>query len=194
MTRQEFIDDVVDFSDLINFCNDYGLSECEDIYDDYDRDEMINERIVDWAREESWQELRSVLNRLEEGSGYEYYRYNDDYDEWVGLDDDDFEDIKNDVLVYMDDEGLWDEDEEEEGVPYEEEEEDDGEPEEGEFSISELLTECRTEVPETEPESESIDTSEDDDASQDESESEPDDDGFDDVVFDDDTIAELMSA
>lgn len=130
MTRQEFLDDVCDFSELRDFCYDNDCGICDDIYDDESKDDYINEHLSDMADDaDSWQSLYRTLDDIP--TGYDYYRL-DDYGEFNGLDDDDFEDYKNDVLEWMDDNEYWDEDEEdeEEYFPPEEEyseEEDDEE-------------------------------------------------------------------
>lgn len=109
MTRHEFLDDVCDFSELRDFCygNDCGI--CDDIYDDESKDDYINEHLWDMADDaDGWQSLYRTLNDIP--TGYDYYRL-DDYGDFNGLDDDDFEDYKNDVLEWMDDNECWDEDE-----------------------------------------------------------------------------------
>lgn len=110
MTRAEFYENVTTWWDLKNFCSDEQCDICDDIYDEEGRDDYINDCLMDWARNESWTEL---LSRLEDiPTGYDYYRY-DDYGDWVGLDDGDFDEIRDEVAEWMDDNGYWDDDEEE---------------------------------------------------------------------------------
>ena len=82
---------------------------------------------------------------------YYYYRRNSAFD-YDGLDDDDFEDYKEDVLEWGDDYGAWD-DEEEEDEEYadadddfldslEEEPDEDETIEEEDFSIDDLIGMC----------------------------------------------------
>ena len=117
MTRQEFIDDVTTWGELLNFCSDEDCDLCEDIVDwDY-VDDYVNDSLVDWARDNDWRSLLGILNNVDDNSGYDYYRY-DDY-EYVPVDDDRnlFEEYKDSVLEWMDDNDYWpdgDEDEEEE--------------------------------------------------------------------------------
>lgn len=110
MTREEFYENVTTWWDLKNFCSDEQCDICDDICDEESRDDYINECLIDWARNDSWTEL---LSRLEDiPTGYDYYRY-DDYGDWVGLDDGDFDEIRDEVAEWMDDNGYWDDDEEE---------------------------------------------------------------------------------
>ena len=142
MTRQEFIDSVNDFSDLIDFCNDEGCDYCEDIYYEDSFDDLINDSLSSWARELSWYELRDRLNDLPRG--YTWYECSDD---WRGLDDDDFRSYKDDVLEWGDDHDIWDvpdEDDEEiddfeDGGIFEEDEDDDYEEPEDGCSFEELF-------------------------------------------------------
>lgn len=146
MTRQEFLDDVYDFRELMNFCYDNDCGICDDIYDDESKDEYINEHLSDMTdNADDWQSLYRTLDDIP--TGYDYYRL-DDYDDFNGLDDDDFDDYKNDVLEWMDDNEYWDEDEddEEEYFPpeeeYSEEEDDEESCEEDMQPVDELFSLC----------------------------------------------------
>lgn len=110
MTRAEFYENVTTWWDLKNFCSDEQCDICDDIYDEEGRDDYINDCLMDWARNDSWTELLSKLEDIP--TGYDYYRY-DDYGDWVGLDDGDFDEIRDEVAEWMDDNGYWDDDEEE---------------------------------------------------------------------------------
>lgn len=146
MTRQEFLDDVYDFSGLMDFCYDNDCGICDDVYDDETKDAYINEHLsgmVDGA--DGWQSLYRALDDIP--TGYDYYRL-DDYGGFNGLGDDDFEDYKSDVLEWMDDNEYWDEDEddEEEYFPpeeeYSEEEDDEESCEEDMQPVDELFSLC----------------------------------------------------
>lgn len=118
MTITQFRDDINDFSDLIAFCNEIGCDYCEDIYDDDSRDEIIEEDLADYINDNSWRDTRYWLYGIE--TGYEWYR-RDDYGDWVGLGDADFEQYKDDVETYCIDGGHFDEedeDEDDEEEPY----------------------------------------------------------------------------
>lgn len=94
------------------FCYDNDCGICDDIYDDESKDDYINEHLSDMADDaDSWQSLYRTLDDIP--TGYDYYRL-DDYGEFNGLGDDDFEDYKDEVLEWMDDNEYWDEDEDDE--------------------------------------------------------------------------------
>ncbi len=141
MTRNEFLEDVTSFGDLKDFCYNEDCNLLEDVYDEEGRDDYINECLMDWARDDTWQELYDRLNGIP--TGYNWYRY-DEYGDWCGLDDEDFEEYKNDVLEWADDNGVWDDDEEDTDEDYfeGEPEDDDPAPEEEDFSVGDLIGMC----------------------------------------------------
>lgn len=146
MTRQEFIDDVTSWSELIEFCGDNGCYCCEDVYDEYDRDSYINENLVDMARNaDNWESLKETLEDIT--TGYDYYR-RDDGGEWYGLDDSDFDDYKDDVLEWADDHDVFEDEEEEDPDDYfcEDDEDDDFVAPEEPMSIGELLGACSSQL------------------------------------------------
>lgn len=113
MTRQEFINNIHYWSELIEFCSDNGCNYCEDIYDSDAWNDYVNDDVAEMARNDGWRDIFGVLQVYDELYGYDYYRRND-YGEWIGLDGDDFESYKNDVCGWMDDNDYWDEEDEEE--------------------------------------------------------------------------------
>ena len=113
MTRQEFIDDIYYWSELIDFCSDNGCDYCEDIYDSETWNDYVDDDVAEMAINYGWRDILSALQGYDEISGYDYYRRND-YGEWIGLDHDDFEALKDDVCGWMDDNDYWDEEDEEE--------------------------------------------------------------------------------
>lgn len=138
MTRNEFLENVTSFYDLKDFCNDEDCNLLEDVYDEEGRDDFINDCLMDWARDDSWQDLYNRLDSIP--TGYDWYRY-DDYGDWCSLDDEDFEEYKNDVLEWADNNDIWDNDEEDD----EEEDEpkdDEPAPEEEDFSVGDLIGMC----------------------------------------------------
>lgn len=158
MRRQDFIDDITTWSELLSFCYDEDCDICEDIYSEDSRDEDIDtNNLVEWARNNTWQELHDILEEIP--TGYDYY-CRDDYGDWFGADNDLFEDRKQEVIDWMDDGGYWDEEyEDEEDVyldnDYEEdvcpdndyEEEEDLEPVEPEsISFTDLFTSCNNKL------------------------------------------------
>lgn len=146
MTRAEFFENVTSWWDLKDFCSDEQCDICDDIYDEESRDDYINECLIDWARNDSWTEL---LSRLEDiPTGYDYYRY-DDYGEWEGLVDGDFDEIRDEVAEWMDDNGYWDDDEEESDDEDEEpidDEEEEPPVEDEDCSLGELFAASATRV------------------------------------------------
>lgn len=149
MTRNEFIDNITEWYELKDFCNDFDCDVCEDIYDDDDYDDCVEEDVRDAVGECSWREIRDSLCDLP--SRYDYYRRNGDLD-YDGMDNDDFEDYKEQALEWGDDYGVW-EDEEEEDEEYadadddfldslEEEPDEDETIEEEDFSIDDLIGMC----------------------------------------------------
>lgn len=140
MTRNEFIEEVNSWQELIDFCNDEGCSYCEDVYDEYVRDEYIDDMLVDMARNaEGWKDLYGELENIPTGDGY-YIR--NDYGEWEEADDYEFDEYKENVLEWADDREVWDDDEEEEDEDCEELEDDAEEVIEEAFTVSELFTSC----------------------------------------------------
>lgn len=112
MTRQQFIDEINTWDELICWCNDHGCYYCEDIYSDQSRDDRIDEALEDWASSNSWYDLRDILNGLE--TGYDYWR-RDDWGDWYGVDND-FDAYFSDVLSWADENGEFD-DEEQQTLP-----------------------------------------------------------------------------
>ena len=108
MTRQQFIDDVTGWYELIDWCRNHGCPVCEDIYSDESRDMYINDNLVDMARDNNWYELRDILGGF--ATGYDYW-HRDEYDDWYGVDDDEFDGYRNDVLNWADENGEFDEEE-----------------------------------------------------------------------------------
>lgn len=126
MLREDFINEMVSFSDLCIFCDDERLSFCEDLMSEDVFYDWVENNLVEWARGETWTDLRDRLNHYDDISGNDYYIWDDYEDEYRPAADDDFDEIKQSILEYMDEEGRWDdygEDDEEDT-----DEQDDGEP------------------------------------------------------------------
>lgn len=144
MTREEFLDNITDWWELIDFCSDESCDICDNIYSSDARDEEINEyQLTDWARNNTWQNLYSLLENIP--TGYDYYRL-DEYGDWEALDDDDFDDYKDDVLNWADDRGVFDEDDDEEDPAdygIEDDDEPDDEDIEEPISMFELFSDCQ---------------------------------------------------
>ena len=79
MYRQEFIDNIEDVSDFLDFCfdNNYdGQVEC--IYSDAARDEYINDWLSETVGYDAWYDIKDTLNSLADQGTYDYWR-RDDY-------------------------------------------------------------------------------------------------------------------
>lgn len=143
MTRQEFIDDVTSWSELIEFCSYENLDYCNDVYDNESYNDEIDSELSERAEDDSWQDVRDWLSSLP--NGYDYY-IKDDYGDWYAADDDDFDSRKDEVIECMDDGGYWDEyDEEEEPEEYIDPE-DEVPVEKEDVSFAELFTTCSSQV------------------------------------------------
>ena len=114
MTRQEFINNITTWWQLISFCSDYDLCACDSVYDDDELDEYINEWLDEHSQDYGWRDLRDLLYDIP--TGYEYYAIDSEYgiSEIEGLGNYEFSDYKDSALEEMDDGGWWDEDEDEE--------------------------------------------------------------------------------
>lgn len=143
MTRQEFIDDVTYWSDLIDFCCNEGISFCENVYNEEGFDDYIGDELEERARNYDWHDIRSWLNDLPDR--YEYYIRNDN-GEWYPADDDDFDSMKEDVLNYMDGGDYWDEYDEEEEPEEHIDPEDEVPVGEEDMTFAELFTICSSQV------------------------------------------------
>lgn len=115
MTRQEFIDDVQDFDQLMSFANDVWYN-FEDVYYSQSYDDQIYEEIQN--DDNCWQDIRDWLANLPDG--YKFYTQNA-YGEWCGHDAEDIEDLKEELLDWADDRGDVFDDEEDEDEEEDEE-------------------------------------------------------------------------
>ena len=107
MTRREFIEDVTNFDELIDFCAGNDCSICDGITDRYGLDDKVDDWLRDVVGERSWQDIYDVLDNIDTDGDW----YDEDFEP---LDDDDFDSYKSDVLDWVDGWGGWDDDEEEE--------------------------------------------------------------------------------
>lgn len=106
MNREQFLNEVTWWTDLFYFCDDMGFENLmEDVYDDEAKDTYLDEHITDIASSaDSWQDLLDMLQNVP--TGYDFYILNE-YEEFVGADDYDFNERKAYVLEYCDDSGIW---------------------------------------------------------------------------------------
>ena len=115
MKRSEFLNDVDCVGELLSFCWQNNCDVMENVIDDDTRDEYINDSLVDLAREYNWQDLYRILSDYDDYSGYSYYYYDDGYGEYRPLSENDFEEWRDEVLRWADDQGdFWDPEDDEE--------------------------------------------------------------------------------
>ena len=145
MTRQEFMDNVTCWYDLIDFCNEQGCDVCEDVVDEDLRDEYLNDYVHSLSDYTSWWEVYETLENVP--GGYTYYRYVSST-EFEGLDDyEDFDCYKADTLRWAESNGVFDEEDEEEEDEDEEDEEFDEDDELDEDAIAEEIALFLTSAP-----------------------------------------------
>lgn len=150
MTREEFVDVVNCFCDLINTDQEYGIGVCDELVLAEDLDEAIAEdfRYTDYG----WVDIRNWLNDIEEG--YECYKRTGSF-EYEYLTDADFDEYKAELLRSMIDDGYIDDDEdgieehEDEDVYYVLSDGDDAEsvelePPEEDIAVAELFSICNS--------------------------------------------------
>lgn len=109
MTRQEFIDDVVTWEQLIRILEmEFRYFELtDDIYTYPQFEEELNEQIM-WGNCGCWTDLRDCLNEIDDKS-YWYLKGKYEFD-WKGIDNDTalFEERKKMALKHFDNiEGFW---------------------------------------------------------------------------------------
>lgn len=110
MTRQEFIQNVTTWRELLNFCWEYDCNVCENIIPHDELRDYIAEDFRQYAYEYSWVDIRDWLNNIDNNASF-YYR--DGSFDYTSVDDD-FASYKQDVLDWCDeDASVFDEDEDE---------------------------------------------------------------------------------
>jgi hypothetical protein len=90
MTRTQFEEEIVDWTDLVDFCRQYDLATCEDIYDAEEMDERINDEIATGCY--NWRDLVDDLRSIDQD--WEYYRFHGSLD-YEYMNDNDFERYKD---------------------------------------------------------------------------------------------------
>ena len=112
MYRQDFIEYTNSWCELLDFCYENDCDSCQDIENRDFYSDWIDNNLVSWARNDTWQDLLERLRDLENNDGYDYYIW-DDYDSvYRPADDRDFETYKGYVLTWGDEEGIWEDYEE----------------------------------------------------------------------------------
>lgn len=110
MTRQEFIETINDWPELIEFARDNDMYDLIDDYlDDDDIDYEVDDALSE-MRDESWRRIRDLLDEIPEDTGY-FRRVG--WLEYEYVDEDDFLDLKEEVLDEADVQGYFDDEDEE---------------------------------------------------------------------------------
>lgn len=137
MTRQEFVDGVTSWQELIDFCYEYDCGVCMDIVASDDLRDCIAEDFENFARDYSWADIRDWLNEIDEDAWF-YCRSGSFEYEPV---DDAFEQYKRDVLYWCDeDASIFDDEFDDTDDGYEDDEaHDEFSIEESEYTIDTLL-------------------------------------------------------
>lgn len=108
MVRDDFLEGIEDYSDLINFCNDNGIYDVlGDVCDDSEFCSLVDEDIRDSTRYDHWTDVRDMLSQLPTDSESGYYRRNGRL-EYEELTDRDFESDKQYILALAEEQGLFD--------------------------------------------------------------------------------------
>lgn len=117
MTRQDFVENIDNWSDLMVVFDENGYDPeiiwCDDL-DSYISDDLSE---CGW----SWQDIRDALADIE--TGYDYYRQGDSFFSYIGVDND-FDDYFEEFLEWMDENDYWDDDTEDASAAEEDVEED----------------------------------------------------------------------
>lgn len=149
MTRNEFFENVDTWEELIDFAAEIECEECDDLVLGENLSGRIADDLDDYAYDYDWKDIRGWLNDIRDG--FDCYRRDGSF-EYTSLDDDDFDEFKEEVAHYADRYNYWDEEEEEEVDEDEycdDEDIDDGDdfevPDE-EFSVSDLFGFCTEKI------------------------------------------------
>lgn len=116
MKRSEFIENIDSWWELKDVNDDFGCGILDDFMDAEARDEDIDDVLMDLARNNTWRDMYSILARYYDESGYDYYLYDTRYGEYRGIDEDDFDEYKQQILEWVDTNGEWDPEEDTEYV------------------------------------------------------------------------------
>lgn len=146
MTREDFIENVTYWSELLNFCSDEDCDVCWDILNEEERDNEVDSDLSDAIDVYSWQEISDFLSGVT--TGYDYYRRDGMFDYCGMTDENDFNEYKSRVLEWMDDGNYWPDEPEEGNDDFiadnqdDEAAEEDFDFEEEDFSVCDLLDMC----------------------------------------------------
>ena len=111
MRREEFINDIVDWGDLVNFCCEQGYDNyVENIYGDYALDDALDEFFSDMISERRWYDVKEAMDDIPQGYDWYYFDYSDCYP----VDDYELNETKDRLLEELDEDGFFDDEDDEE--------------------------------------------------------------------------------
>ena len=123
MKRSEFRERMGSMWDLHDFCVENDCEILGEMYDEYSFSEEIDNRLMDYARNDGWRDLLDRLRDFEDLTDrYDLIVFDPDDYEFVGVDESDFDRYYRDILEWADDQDVWEPEDDEE---YDEEEEED---------------------------------------------------------------------
>lgn len=108
MVRDDFLSEIEDYSDLINFCNENDIYDAFGNVCDYSEFcDLVDEDIRDSTRYYHWTDVRDWLNELPTDSESGYYKRNGrlEYEELTARD---FENDKQYILELAEEHDLFD--------------------------------------------------------------------------------------
>ena len=98
MTRQEFIDSILTWPLLLDFCREYDCYVCDNVYHHDELRELIADDFSNYSHEYHWTDIRDWLNDIDNNCSYYYRDGSFDYTSVDGY----FDDYKADVLAWCD--------------------------------------------------------------------------------------------
>lgn len=137
MTRHDFIYGITTWRELLDFCSEIDCDVCENIVSDDELDDRIADDFREYAYDYNWKDIRDWINRIPTDAAYYYRSGSFEYESA----DADFDDYKDDVLSWCDEEAdVFDEEEDYDILcPFEDDLEDD--PEESDLSDNDYSVE-----------------------------------------------------
>lgn len=114
MRRNEFVNEITSFAEFLEVCGDVDYET--DVYDEDEKDEVVNSNLEYIAQEFDWKGVRDILRDIPEYEQSGYYRMDGTMD-WVPLDEgEDLEYYVQELMEYIDDNypEYWDDEEDEE--------------------------------------------------------------------------------
>jgi len=124
MTKQEFLEKIIDVDSLYEFCSEYGYeSYTDDLYSSDAYNEYLEEDFAEALRNNSWRDVRDMMNNTDDPYDDPWW-VRSDYDyEFYPADDGWLWDTRNELLEELEGDGFFEEeDEDDEELEFEVEE------------------------------------------------------------------------